>query len=170
MPKPPVPADVAEFLARPNYATISVVRPDGQPISYPTWYLFEDGQIVVNMDDGRKRIEHLRRDPRVALSAMDPHDWVTHVSIVGHVAEWIPDTDLIDIDRISTHYDGERLRKPEPAPRHRPGRHRPVARLGPVQDEGLGVSGSEHRQAGDHALVGHLLQLGPRRGNVLARS
>ena len=90
MPKPPVPADVAEFLIRPNYATISVVRPDGQPISYPTWYLFEDGQIVVNMDDGRKRIEHLRRDPRVALSAMDPHDWVTHVSIVGHVAEWIP--------------------------------------------------------------------------------
>jgi PPOX class probable F420-dependent enzyme len=99
MPKPPVPADVAEFLARPNYATISVVRPDGQPISYPTWYLFEDGQIVVNMDDGRKRIEHLRRDPRVALSAMDPHNWVTHVSIVGHVAEWIPDTDLTDIDR-----------------------------------------------------------------------
>jgi PPOX class probable F420-dependent enzyme len=107
MPKPPVPDDVAEFLARPNYATISVVRPDGQPISYPTWYLFEGGQIVVNMDDGRKRIEHLRRDPRVALSAMDPKNWVTHVSIVGHVAEWIPDTDLTDIDRISTHYDGE---------------------------------------------------------------
>jgi len=107
MPKLPVPDDVAEFLARPNYATISVVRPDGQPISYPTWYLFEDGQIVVNMDDGRKRIEHLRRDPRVALSAMDPQNWVTHVSVVGHVAEWIPDTDLTDIDRISTHYDGE---------------------------------------------------------------
>lgn len=51
MPKPPVPADVAEFLTRPNYATISVVRPDGQPISYPTWYLFEDGPIVVNMDE-----------------------------------------------------------------------------------------------------------------------
>ena len=72
MPKPPVPAEVAEFLERPNYATISVVRPDGQPVSYPTWYLFEDGQIVVNMDGGRKRIKHLRRDPRVALSAMDP--------------------------------------------------------------------------------------------------
>jgi len=43
----------------------------------------------------------------VALSAMDPKNWVTHVSIVGHVAEWIPDTDLTDIDRISTHYDGE---------------------------------------------------------------
>jgi PPOX class probable F420-dependent enzyme len=107
MPKPPVPAEVAAFLERPNYATISVVRPDGQPVSYPTWYLFEDGRVVVNMDGGRKRIEHLRQDPRVALSAMDPNDWVTHVSIVGHVAEWIEDVDLTDIDRIASHYTGK---------------------------------------------------------------
>ena len=52
MPKPPVPAEIAEFLTRSNYAT-------------------------------------------------------THVSIVGHVAEWIPDPNLVDIDRISSHYDGE---------------------------------------------------------------
>ena len=107
MPKPPVPADVTAFLERPNYATISVVRAGGQPISYPTWYLFEDGQVVVNMDDGRKRIDHLRHDPRVALSAMDPKDWVTHVSIVGHVSTWVPDADLVDIDRISRHYTGQ---------------------------------------------------------------
>ena len=115
MPKPPVPADVAAFLERPNYATISVVRPDGQPVSYPTWYLFENGQIDVNMDAGRKRIEHLRRDPRVAVSAMDPHDWITHVSIVGHIAEWIPDPDLADIDRICRHYTGR-----DYSPRNRP--------------------------------------------------
>jgi PPOX class probable F420-dependent enzyme len=106
MPTPPLPADVAAFLARPNYATISVVRPDGQPISYPTWYLFENDQIVVNMDGGRRRIEHLRKDPRVALSAMDPKDWISHVSMVGHVADWIDDVDLVDIDRISRHYTG----------------------------------------------------------------
>ena len=47
--------------ARPNYATISVVRPDGQPVSVPTWYLFEDGQVVVNMDGGRKRLDYLRQ-------------------------------------------------------------------------------------------------------------
>ena len=133
MPKPPVPADIAEFLTRPNYATISVVRPDGQPVSYPTWYLFEDGQIVVNMDGGRKRIEHLRRDPRVALSAMNPHDWITHVSIVGHVAEWIDDVDLTDIDRIARHYTGKAYSARNRPRRDHPDRHRPVARLGPVQ-------------------------------------
>ena len=63
MPKPPLPDEVAEFLSRPNYATISVVRPDGQPVSVPTWYLFEGGQVVVNMDAGRKRLDYLRRGP-----------------------------------------------------------------------------------------------------------
>ncbi len=107
MPKPPLPAEVAEFLARPNYATISSVKPDGQPVSVPTWYLFEDGQVVVNMDNGRKRIEWLRADGRVALSAMDPESWITHTSIQGHIVEWIDDVDLTDIDRISTHYTGQ---------------------------------------------------------------
>ncbi len=106
MPKPPLPDEVAAFLAQPNYATISSVKPDGQPVSVPTWYLYEDGQVVVNMDGGRKRIEWLRADPRVALSAMDPENWITHVSIQGHIVEWIEDA-LADIDRISQHYTGQ---------------------------------------------------------------
>lgn len=106
VPKPPVPAAVAEFLAQPNYATISTLRADGQPVSVPTWYMYENGRILVNMDEGRKRLEYLRHDPRVSLSAMDPQDWITHVSIQGRVVEFVDDPDLTDIDRISAHYTG----------------------------------------------------------------
>jgi PPOX class probable F420-dependent enzyme len=98
---------VAEFLSRPNYATISVVRPDGQPVSVPTWYLFEGGQVVVNMDAGRKRLDYLRADPRVSLSAMDPDNWITHVSVQGRVVEIVDDPDLVDIDRLARHYTGQ---------------------------------------------------------------
>jgi PPOX class probable F420-dependent enzyme len=107
VPKPPLPDDVAEFLSRPNYATISVVRPDGQPVSVPTWYLFEQGQVVVNMDAGRKRLDYLRADPRISLSAMDPDNWITHVSLQGRVAQMVDDPDLADIDRIARHYTGQ---------------------------------------------------------------
>ena len=107
MPTPPLPPEVETFLAEPNYATISSVRPDGQPVSVPTWYLYEDGQIVVNMDNGRKRIDYLKADPRISLSAMDPADWVTHVSVQGRIVEWIEDVDLTEIDRISRHYTGQ---------------------------------------------------------------
>ena len=107
MPKPPLPDEVAEFLRAPNYATISMLKADGSPVSVPTWYLFENGRVLVNMDGGRQRLEWLRRDPRVALSAMDPEDWITHVSLQGRVEEWAEDHDLVDIDRIATHYTSE---------------------------------------------------------------
>ncbi|TCN42265.1 PPOX class probable F420-dependent enzyme [Rhodococcus sp. SMB37] len=107
MPKPPLPDAVAELLTRPNHATITSLRASGQPVSVPTWYLYENGRILVNMDEGRKRLEYLRNDPRVALSAMDPEDWVTHVSIQGRVVEFVDDPDLADIDRIARHYTGQ---------------------------------------------------------------
>ena len=101
-----LPPEVAEFLARPNYATVSTLRKDGAPVSVPTWYLFEDGHVVLNMDAGRVRLQHLRRDPRVSLSAMDPADWITHVSLQGRVVSPTDDEGLVDIDRIATHYTG----------------------------------------------------------------
>ncbi|WP_068160983.1 PPOX class F420-dependent oxidoreductase [Rhodococcus phenolicus] len=106
MPKPPLPDAVAEFLARPNYATISTLRSDGQPVSVPTWYGYENGRILVNMDEGRTRLGHLRNDPRVSLSAIDPDDWITHVSLQGRVVEIVDDEGLADIDRIARHYTG----------------------------------------------------------------
>src|SRR5215218_3285134 len=105
-----MPVEVVDFLSRPNHATISCVRPDGQPVSVPTWYMVEGGLIVVNMDAGRKRLDWLRADPRISLSAMDPDDWITHVSVQGRVVELIDDLDLADIDRIATHYTGRPYR------------------------------------------------------------
>jgi PPOX class probable F420-dependent enzyme len=107
MPTSPMPAEVVEFLTRPNYATISSLRADGQPVSVPTWYLFEDGQVIVNMDAGRRRLEYLRNDPRVSVSAMDPDDWITHVSVQGRVVLLVDDVDLADVDRIARHYTGK---------------------------------------------------------------
>lgn len=55
------------------------------------------------MDAGRKRLEYLRSDPRVSLTALAAADWYTHVSLQGRVVELLDDENLIDIDRISTH-------------------------------------------------------------------
>lgn len=106
MPKLPLPAEVAAFLARPNHATMSTVRADGHPVSVPTWYVLDGDRLLVNMDEGRRRLDHLRRDPRVSLSAMDPEDWITHVSVLGRVVELADDEGLAGIDRIASHYTG----------------------------------------------------------------
>jgi PPOX class probable F420-dependent enzyme len=106
MPKPPLPEAAVVMLGKPNPAVISTLRRDGAPVTVATWYLWEDGRILVNMDEGRKRLEHLRRDPRVALDVLDESDWYTHISFTGHVDELRDDPDLADIDRISRHYTG----------------------------------------------------------------
>ncbi|MGC4888872.1 PPOX class F420-dependent oxidoreductase [Micromonospora sp. NBC_01392] len=116
MSKPPLPEPAVAMLGKPNPAVIATLRPDGQPVSAATWYLWDDGRILVNMDEGRRRLGHLRNDPRVTLTVLDEQGWYTHLSIVGHVVELRDDTDLADIDRLARHYTGK------PYPRRERGR------------------------------------------------
>jgi PPOX class probable F420-dependent enzyme len=106
MSKPPLPEAAVAMLRKPNPAVITTLRPDGQPVATATWYLWDDGRVLVNMDEGRKRLEHIRNDPRVALDVLDEGGWGTHVSIIGHIGEMREDTGLADIDRITGHYIG----------------------------------------------------------------
>jgi len=107
VPKPPLPPRLDAFLAKPNAAVIATVRPDGWPVTVATWYDWEDGRVLVNMDASRRRNEHMRADPRVSLTVMNTANWGTHVSLQGRVAEWVDDPDLRDIDRLSIRYIGE---------------------------------------------------------------
>lgn len=106
MAKPPVPEAVKELLDKPNPAVITSVRPDGQPVSVATWYLWVDGRVLVNMDEGRKRLDYLRSEPRTTLTVLDTDSWYTHISLQGRVVELLDDPDLSDIDRIARHYTG----------------------------------------------------------------
>lgn len=107
MSKLPLPADALAMLARPNPCTIATLRPDGAPVSTPTWYLWEDNHVLVNMDEGRVRLRHLRHDPRLTLTVLDGDDWYTHVSLVGRAVALRDDEGLADIDRIARHYTGD---------------------------------------------------------------
>jgi PPOX class probable F420-dependent enzyme len=106
VPTSPLPAELRELLAKPNPAVIATVRADGQPVTVATWYVLDGDRILVNMDAGRKRLDHLRNDPRVSLTVLDADNWYTHVSVQGRVTEMSDDTDLSGIDRLSIHYGG----------------------------------------------------------------
>ena len=93
------------MLAKPNPAIIGTVTPDGAPNTVATWYLWEDGRVLVNMDEGRRRLEYLRANPRVSLTVLDGVEWYRHITLHGRVT-LVDDADLVDIDRLSTHYMG----------------------------------------------------------------
>ena len=108
MPELPFPEQVRSLLAKPNPSVITTLRSDGQPVSVATWYLLEDDdRVLVNMDVTRRRLRHLREDPRTSLTVLDEAGWYTHVSLVGRVLEMRDDEGLADIDRLSRHYRGQ---------------------------------------------------------------
>ncbi|MGW4825177.1 PPOX class F420-dependent oxidoreductase [Streptomyces sp. NPDC004227] len=107
MSKPPLTPDAIAMIKKANPAVITTLRPDGQPVSTATWYLWEDdGRVLVNMDEGRKRLEHLRNDPRVTLTMLAEANWYNHISLIGRVAEIRNDSDFAGIDRLSRQYLG----------------------------------------------------------------
>ncbi|MET8677977.1 PPOX class F420-dependent oxidoreductase [Streptomyces sp. NPDC004647] len=106
MSKPPLPEAAVAMLAKANPAVIATLRSDGHPVSTATWYLWERGRVLVNMDEGRKRLEHMRNDPRVTLTVLDEGNWYTQISLVGRVTDLHEDKEFADIDRLAQRYLG----------------------------------------------------------------
>jgi PPOX class probable F420-dependent enzyme len=114
MPKGSPPAELQEFLRRPNPCVVATIRPDGDLHTTATWYEWTaEGTVLLNMDVTRVRLGHMRADPRVALTVLDEAGWYSHVSLIGRVLEIRPDPGLADIDRIATHYTGSPYRDRE---------------------------------------------------------
>ena len=110
MPKEPLPEKLRELVLKPNPAVVATLRADGAPVSVATWYLYENGRLLVNMDESRKRLDHLRADPRVSLTVLSSDSWYLHVSFQGRVVEMRDDVGLVDIDRLAKHYTGAAYR------------------------------------------------------------
>lgn len=95
------------MLAEPNPCVMATLRKDGSPVTVATWYMLDGDRIHMNLDVDRVRLQHMRRDPRVALTVLAGSDWYSHLSIQSRVDEIADDPDLEGIDRISRHYTGE---------------------------------------------------------------
>ncbi|HEY1455594.1 MAG TPA: pyridoxamine 5'-phosphate oxidase family protein [Candidatus Dormibacteraeota bacterium] len=105
MPRLEISPEVDEFIRQPNGAVIATMRPDGFPMTVVTWYDWQDGRVLVNMNEIRARLAWMRLNPKVSLTFFDA-GWSRHVSLTGLVVEIYDDTDLADIDRLARRYSG----------------------------------------------------------------
>jgi PPOX class probable F420-dependent enzyme len=109
-----LPDRLRSLLAQPNPAVMATVAADGRPVTVATWYLLDDDDtVLLTLDAGRARLAHLRRDPRVSITALAPDDWYTHVSVQGRVVSMAEDEGLSDADRVARHYTGQPYRNRE---------------------------------------------------------
>jgi hypothetical protein len=77
------------------------------PTTAATWYDWEGGRILLNMDESRARLRHMRENPRVSITILVDGDSVDQVTLFGRVESIEPDDDLRDIDRLALRYTGK---------------------------------------------------------------
>jgi len=106
MPKAPVSPQIDALLARPNYAVMASVRPDGTPHTAATWYDWEAGRVLLTLDAERARLGYLRANPAVSITVFDGDDFLRHVTLSGRVVELNDDEGLRVADRLAQRYFG----------------------------------------------------------------
>jgi PPOX class probable F420-dependent enzyme len=95
------------FIAEnPYVATATTLLRDGSPHNTIVWIDAEDGTITFNTAVGRAKERHLREDPRVAVTVVDPENTYRWVSVSGH-AELTTDGADDQIDKLAKKYLGE---------------------------------------------------------------
>lgn len=101
-----LPVPVKSFLQKPHFAVLATITPSGRPQATPVWYLLENGYVLINTSEGRKKLHNLRANPRVALTIVDPDDPYRYVQIQGKVVKFDRERGARDIDRLSMRYRG----------------------------------------------------------------
>jgi len=82
-----------DLLTAPNTAVLVTLLADGSPQGSPVWFLFDEGSIKVSTTADRLKHKNLQRDPRIAITVVDPAKPLRYLEVRG-TAELTPDTDF----------------------------------------------------------------------------
>jgi PPOX class probable F420-dependent enzyme len=115
------------------YANIATIGPDGQPQNNPVWFDVQDGKILFSQTTTRQKLKNVKRDPRIAISIMDPGNPYRYLEIRGKVVKVEPDPDKAFIDRMAQNYLGE-----QNYPWSKPGDERVVVVVEPRHTTSMG--------------------------------
>lgn len=82
-----IPTHFLDLLTKPAFAHLATLMPDGRPQVTPVWCDFDGTFVRFNTARGRQKDRNIRRDPRVALSLLDPNNPYRYMEIRGRVVE-----------------------------------------------------------------------------------
>jgi len=75
------------FLQEPNYAVVAVLREDGSPHQTVIWVDWDGEHVLLNLNQERAKLRHLRDEPRLSVLVLDREDPYRWLGIDGEVAE-----------------------------------------------------------------------------------
>lgn len=108
-----IPEQLADILQMQGFAHIATVGPKGEPQTTPVWYLSDGESFQISMTPQKQKYRNLMRDPRIAVSILDPNDSSRYLEIRGE-ASFAPDADYEFVHRLARKYTGDDYKWLEP--------------------------------------------------------
>jgi PPOX class probable F420-dependent enzyme len=121
-----VPESHVDLLRSKALAHVATLGPHGEPQNNPVWFGWDGEYVKFSQTKTRQKYKNLNRDPRLALSIVDPENPLRYLEIRGAVDRIEEDPDLEFINSMSEKYLGI-----EKYPNHCPGDERVVVFVRP---------------------------------------
>lgn len=103
-----IPENYADLLELPALAHIATIGASGEPQSSPVWIGW-DGEFIrfAQVGSVHLKLRNLERDPRVALSLVDPVNPFRYLEIRGTMVRIEPDPNMAFINAMTRKYLGQ---------------------------------------------------------------
>lgn len=128
-----IPSGYEDLLESKALAEIATIGPDGEPQVNPVWFDWDGKNVRFSQTKTRQKYRNVQRDPRIALSIVDPANPYRYLEIRGKVVGIEEDPNLDFINAMAKKYLGK-----DKYPWHRPGEERVVIIVEPEHTTQMG--------------------------------
>ncbi len=127
-----IPEQFRDLFAKKAFAHLATIGADGAPQVTPVWVDFDGTHVRFNTAKGRVKVKNLARNPRVALSILDPDNPYRYVQVRGRVVETTERGADAHIDALAKKYLDQ-----DKYPFRRPGEVRDTYKVLPERVQGM---------------------------------
>jgi PPOX class probable F420-dependent enzyme len=128
-----IPTEFNDLLESKALANIATVGPKGEPQNNPVWFDWDGSHILFSQTKNRQKYQNLQREPRVAISIVDPANPYRYLEVRGKVVRIDEDPDKQFINKMAKKYLDQDV-----YPYNQPGDERVVIVVEPEKVPGRG--------------------------------
>lgn len=129
-----IPEGYRDLLESTALLHVATVGPGGEPQNNPVWFDWDGEHLRFSQTKRRQKFRNVHREPRVALSIVDPENPYRYLEIRGDVTRIEEDPDNGFINAMAKKYMGRDV-----YPFHQPGDERVVVHVAPRHTTQMGA-------------------------------
>ena len=128
-----IPAEFNDLLESNALAHIATIGPKGEPQTSPVWFDWDGTHILFGQTKGRQKLHNLQREPRVAVSIVDPANPYRYLEVRGKLVRIDEDPEDKFVNKMTKKYLNQ-----DTYPYGQPGDERVVIVIEPEKIPGRG--------------------------------